>query len=105
MSEMVKTPSTCQHPKAVQAARTAYYKAMDQLDEHEAMYYAIQAYIDATDHIVPRDAVDGMISIVEGVQGALQHGTFRAESSGIRLKDTPEWVAFYLMAARAERQS
>lgn len=37
--------------------------------------------------------------IVEGVSGAMDHGTFRAEK-GMRLKDTPEWVAFYVALAQ-----
>jgi len=37
--------------------------------------------------------------IVEGVSGAMEHGTFRAEK-GMRLKDTPEWVAFYVALAQ-----
>lgn len=41
-----------------------------------------------------RGAGDGLHSIVEGIQGAMQHGTWRDEK-GQRLKDTPEWVAFY----------
>lgn len=37
--------------------------------------------------------------IVEGISGAMDHGTFRAEK-GMRLKDTPEWVAFYVALAK-----
>ena len=32
--------------------------------------------------------------IVEGISGAMNHGTWRDEN-GMRLKDTPEWVQFY----------
>lgn len=35
-----------------------------------------------------------LIEIVEGIAGAMKHGTWRDEN-GMRLKDTPEWVAFY----------
>ena len=34
-------------------------------------------------------------SIVEGIQGAMEHGTWRAERSNLRMKDTEEWVTFY----------
>lgn len=40
------------------------------------------------------EAGNGLHSIVEGVQGAMEHGTWRDEK-GQRLKDTPEWVAFH----------
>lgn len=40
------------------------------------------------------EAGNGLHSIVEGIQGAMEHGTWRDEK-GNRLKDTPEWVAFY----------
>lgn len=43
-----------------------------------------------------RAAGDGLLSIVEGIKGAMEHGTWRAERSNIRMKDTEEWVAFYL---------
>ncbi|PWE26685.1 hypothetical protein C4N9_20710 [Pararhodobacter marinus] len=44
-----------------------------------------------------------LIAIVEGVKGAIEHGTWRAENTGGRLKDTPEWVAFYV-AHRARKE-
>lgn len=37
----------------------------------------------------------GMNRIVEEVAGVMDHGTWRDEY-GVRLKDTPEWVAMYL---------
>lgn len=40
------------------------------------------------------DAALGMKRIVEEIDGAMNHGTWRDES-GARLKDTPEWVALY----------
>lgn len=36
----------------------------------------------------------GLLRIVEEIDGAVNHGTWR-DKSGMRLKDTPEWVAFY----------
>jgi len=36
----------------------------------------------------------GLKRIVEEVDGAMRHGTWR-DAHGMRLKDTPEWVAFY----------
>lgn len=41
-------------------------------------------------------AADALISIVDGI-GGLSHGTWRDEK-GVRLKDTPEWVSFYVAA-------
>jgi len=42
----------------------------------------------------------GLKRIVEEIDGAMKHGTWRDEH-GMRLKDTPEWVAFYnSLAAR-----
>ncbi len=39
-------------------------------------------------------AARGMKRIVEEIDGAMNHGTWRDER-GMRLKDTPEWVALY----------
>jgi len=42
----------------------------------------------------------GLKRIVEEIDGAMNHGTWRDEH-GMRLKDTPEWVEFYnSLAAR-----
>lgn len=37
-----------------------------------------------------------LIDLVEGVSGAMEHGTFIGTKSEARLKDTDAWVAFYL---------
>ena len=39
-------------------------------------------------------AAKGLRRIVEEIDGAMTHGTWR-DVDGLRLKDTPEWVAFY----------
>lgn len=41
------------------------------------------------------DAAIGLKGLVDGIQCAMEHGTFRAERSNLRMKDTDEWVAFY----------
>lgn len=41
------------------------------------------------------DAGEALIGIVEGIDGAMTHGTWRAEKSNLRMKDTDEWVRFY----------
>ena len=41
-------------------------------------------------------------AIVEGITGAMRHGTWRDER-GVRLKDTPEWVALYNALNAANR--
>lgn len=41
------------------------------------------------------DAAAALVKIVEGIDGAMNHGTWRDEL-GMRLKDTPEWVALYV---------
>lgn len=38
---------------------------------------------------------NALSQIVEGVKGAMEHGTWR-DDRGVRLKDTNEWVAFYV---------
>lgn len=40
------------------------------------------------------DALRGLRRIVEGIDGAMAHGTWR-DDIGIRFKDTPEWVEAY----------
>jgi hypothetical protein len=49
------------------------------------------------------DAVEGLNRIVEGIDGAMNHGTWR-DDHGMRFKDTPEWVEAYnaLAALRAK---
>lgn len=42
------------------------------------------------------DASGELCSIVEGVQGSFNHGTWRDEKNGMRLKDTGEWARFYV---------
>lgn len=42
-----------------------------------------------------QNAAYGLRRIVEEIDGAMNHGTWRDERDGARLKDTPEWVAFY----------
>lgn len=54
---------------------------------------------------VPDDveiAALGLSAIVEGITGAMRHGTWRDER-GVRLKDTPEWVALYNALNAANR--
>lgn len=46
-------------------------------------------------------ALIGLRSIVEGIDGAMNHGTWRDENS-LRLKDTSAWVAAYLALAAYE---
>lgn len=48
-------------------------------------------------------ACENLIRIVEGIDGAMKHGTWRAERSNLRMKDTDEWTRFYCTArARLE---
>ncbi|MEZ2132732.1 MULTISPECIES: hypothetical protein [unclassified Sinorhizobium] len=44
------------------------------------------------------DASKGLKRIVEEIDGTMNHGTWR-DSNGMRLKDTPEWVDFYIALA------
>jgi len=41
------------------------------------------------------EAAEMLISIVEGIQGAMEHGMWWNQKGAVRLKDTNEWVAFY----------
>lgn len=43
----------------------------------------------------PDETSAALISIVEGVKGTMEHGTW-LDKNGMRLKDTPEWVEFYV---------
>lgn len=54
---------------------------------------------------VPDDVVIaalGLSVIVEGITGTMKHGTWR-DDRGVRLKDTPEWVALYNALNAANR--
>jgi len=46
----------------------------------------------------------GLKRIVEEFDGAMKHGTWRDENR-MRLKDTPEWVAFYNAITEADAVS
>ncbi len=52
-----------------------------------------------------REAGLGLKSIVEGIQGAVEHGTWRAERSNLRMKDTDEWVTFYNVLAALDEDA
>lgn len=51
------------------------------------------------------EAAGELTSIVEGIQGAFNHGNWRDEKNGMRLKDTTEWCALYcaLAAMKAKK--
>jgi hypothetical protein len=66
-------------------------------DQMAALYAQLAAAQNERDAIVA--AGGALVRIVEGIEGAVKHGTFRAEK-GMRLKDTPEWVAFYNTLAK-----
>lgn len=55
-----------------------------------------------TDHLTEnarlRAALENLTGIVEGIDGAMNHGTWR-DDNGMRLKDTPQWVAAYIALA------
>ena len=42
--------------------------------------------------------VQDLIGIVERIEGAMNHGTW-CDEKGMRLKDTPEWVARHLFGS------
>ena len=44
------------------------------------------------------EAAQGLKRIVEEIDGAMSHGTWRDER-GVRMKDTPEWVSAYVALA------
>jgi len=50
--------------------------------------------LNAPSPVTPEEVLN-LIAIVEGVKGAIEHGTWRDEKTGMRLKGTPEWVAYY----------
>lgn len=53
-----------------------------------------------------RELGKSLVGIIEGINGTMNHGTFRGEKSGLRLKDTPEWVAFYVaLSALSKREA
>ena len=50
-----------------------------------------------------REAGEALIGIVEGIDGAMNYGTWRSERTNLRMKDTEEWVIFY-NAIRARQE-
>ena len=49
------------------------------------------------------NAIEELVKAVEGINGAMNYGTFYAEKGGVRLKDTPEWVALYVAWGNARK--
>lgn len=49
-----------------------------------------------------REAAKALVNIVEGI-GVLDYGTWRASQNNGRLKDTKEWIAFYLALKESTR--
>lgn len=45
------------------------------------------------------ETAKGLKRLVEEIDGTMNHGTWR-DDRGMRLKDTPEWVAFYNAISR-----
>lgn len=43
---------------------------------------------------------ENLIQIIEGLKGSMEHGTWR-DDKGMRLKDTKEWIEFYLATRRS----
>jgi hypothetical protein len=94
--------------KSLEAERDGYLEALRDID---AVGVDFGHYEDAarTMKTIARDVIEkdlnnasslsqdarDLIEIIEGVKGTVGHGTWR-DDSGMRLKDTPEWVAFYV---------
>ena len=49
-----------------------------------------------------RAVANDLNGIVEGLDGTMTYGTWRAERTGSRLKDTKEWMSFYTALVRME---
>ena len=91
LAESKIDPQACQD-MILNAAAIAREIVAETDAENQRLETALAAEKAKTAKLV--EAGDGLHSIVEGIQGAMQHGTWRDEK-GQRLKDTPEWVAFY----------
>lgn len=87
----------CQHSQDdedVPYVRADFYAAsLARITDLEARLAAAEAGEDAL-----AAALMGLRSIVEGIDGAMNHGTWRDENS-LRLKDTSAWIAAYLALA------
>jgi hypothetical protein len=53
---------------------------------------------------MPREAAFGLKRIVEEIDGAMRHGTWRDERTGMRLKDTTEWVEYFNALTAASQE-
>ena len=71
-------------------------EALARITDLEARLAAAEAGEDAL-----AAALMGLRGIVEGIDGAMNHGTWRDENS-LRLKDTSAWIAAYLALATYE---
>ena len=49
---------------------------------------------------IVEDPAYPLIQIVEGIKGSMTHGEW-VDKNGMRLKDTPEWVKFYVESKRS----
>ena len=98
VQEPLRIPSVMQHVPTFVSDRTAAPPHwLTAPDETAALRREPQPDALAAE----RKLADDLIGMVEGIDGAMNHGTWR-DDHGTRLKDTPQWVAFYIAARRKE---
>ena len=83
---------------ALRAKLAEVERERDEALKAEAVYRRKNHKLTA-DRDEERKLSDDLIAIVEGIDGAMNHGTWR-DDKGTRLKDTPQWVAFYISERR-----
>lgn len=76
----------------IAASRTLIPDMAAAIAERDAEIERLTARAEAAEALLA--AATGMVSIVEGIDGVMNHGVWRDER-GMRLKDTPEWVSLY----------
>jgi hypothetical protein len=84
-------------------ANGSFYKETD-IDTMIARAEAAEAQLAALERVKAEaradvaglvEAARGMKRIIEGIDGAMNYGTWRSERSNLRIKDTQEWVDLY----------
>lgn len=92
-NEIMREAAEAKHLEAEQCRMEAAERVIA-LEDDVGEFRAVNADLEARVKKL-EVASENLIRIVEGIEGAMTHGTWRAEKSNLRMKDTEEWTQFY----------
>ena len=102
MSEAICTWPSCGHTAKGQCGLRLVFdpvtRSAVRINPPPDLPPALSAAMELPDVRALVETMAGLKRIVEEIDGAMNHGTWRDEK-GMRLKDTPEWVSAYVALA------